>query len=319
VIDDAQVCEMLRGLRREHTLRVEHAEARYYAPVSLDELTEILAREPEAQLLAGGTDVGLWVTKDMRTLPVIVYLGDVAELQTIRSTDGFLEIGAAVSLTRAARAISEHYPELDELFERFASPPIRNAGTLVGNIANGSPIGDSMPALIALDAQLSLRRGARTRELALDHFYLAYQKNALEPGELITSVRIPLPAPGAIVRSYKVSKRFDQDISAVCGAFSLHEVGGRVSRIRIAYGGAAGTVARALRCEQALIGTPWNEASVREALTALERDFAPIDDMRASAAYRKQIVRNLLLRFFLDTRSEEAAPNVYVAGRSNDD
>lgn len=314
--DDAGVCELLRELRRDDTLFIEHPEARYYAPVSLDALADILVREPNARLLAGGTDVGLWVTKQLRALPVIVYLGDLSELQTIRTTDRFLEIGAAVSLTRAAAAIGEHYPELDELFARFASPPIRNAGTLVGNIANGSPIGDSMPALIAAGAQLCLRRGAQTRELPLDQLYLAYQKNALEPGELITSVKIPLPEPGTLLRTYKVSKRFDQDISAVCGAFSLRLHAGRVSQIRIAYGGVAGTVMRARRCEQALQLAPWTEAGVENALSALELDFTPIDDMRASAEYRKKIVRNLLRRFYLET-SGAAPANVYTAGRAD--
>jgi xanthine dehydrogenase small subunit len=316
-IDDARVCEQLRGLRREGTLRIDHADARYYAPVSVDELAEIMLREPHARLLAGGTDVGLWVTKHLRALPVIVYLGDVAELQTIRRSDRFLEIGAGVSLTRAASAIGAHYPELDELFERFASPPIRNAGTLVGNIANGSPIGDSMPALIALDAMLCLRRGAHTRELPLDRLYLGYQKNALEPGELITSVRIPLPEPGTLLRTYKVSKRFDQDISAVCGAFAMRLRAGRVSQIRIAYGGVAGTVARAGACEQALRFMPWSEASVEHALVALDHDFTPIDDMRASAAYRKKIVHNLLRRFYLETSQSASQANVYGAGRTD--
>jgi len=306
---------LLRSLRRDHTLSIVHPEGRYYAPVSLVELMQILEREPEARVLAGGTDVGLWVTKQQRTLPVVVYIGDVAELRAVRSDAGWLEIGAAVSLTRAAVALCDHYPELGELFARFASPPIRNAGTLVGNIANGSPIGDSMPALIALDAQLVLRRGARTREVPLDAFYLGYQKNALAPGELITSVRIPWRDPATLVRSYKVSKRFDQDISAVCGGFSLQLAAGCVSGVRVALGGVAATVARAPRCEQALQGASWNEASVRIAMDALDSDFAPIDDMRASAAYRKLVARNLLYRFYLETSQGASVPNIYSEGR----
>jgi xanthine dehydrogenase small subunit len=223
-----------------------------------------------------------------------------------------------VSLTRAAAAITEQYPELSELFARFASPPIRNAGTLVGNIANGSPIGDSMPALMALDARLALRRGAHTRELPLDAFYLGYQKTALTPGELITAVRIPLRAEGVIVRSYKVSKRFDQDISAVCGAFQLELAAGHVRAIRIAYGGVAATVTRATGAERALLGSAWDEASVDAAMAALDRDFTPIDDMRASARYRMLIVRNLLYRLFLEISSPAPAPSLYAEGRLAD-
>jgi xanthine dehydrogenase small subunit len=312
---DETVGALLRGLRRDRTLSIQHAEGRYYAPVSLDALAEILVREPQARILAGGTDVGLWVTKQHKQLPVVVYIGDVAELRAVRSDAGWLEIGAAVSLSRGAAALCEHYPELSELFERFASPPIRNAGTLVGNIANGSPIGDSMPALMALGAQLMLRCGAHTRELPLDALYLGYQKNALAPGELITSVRIPWREAGTLVRSYKVSKRFDQDISTVCGAFSLQLVAGQVSRIRVAFGGVAATVARAPQCEHALQGAAWNEASAWRAMEALGRDFTPIDDVRASAPYRKLVVRNLLYRFYLETSRGEPLPNIYSDGR----
>jgi xanthine dehydrogenase small subunit len=315
---DEAVKVLLRGLRRDRALRLQHDEGRYYAPISLDELTKIVEQEPDVHVLAGGTDIGLWVTKQHKKLPAVVYLGDIAELREIRRDATHLEIGAAVSLTRAAAAITEQYPELSELFARFASPPIRNAGTLVGNIANGSPIGDSMPALIALDARLTLRRGARTRELPLDAFYLGYRKNALTPGELITAVRVPLRAPGRLVRSYKVSKRFDQDISAVCCGFLLELVEGRVNAIRIAYGGVAATVMRALGAEQALRGAAWTEASVQAAMAALDHDFAPIDDMRASATYRKLIVRNLLYRLFLETSSQAPAPSLYTERRLAD-
>jgi xanthine dehydrogenase small subunit len=315
---DEEVQALLRGLRRDRMLRVYHEEGRYYAPVSLAELAKIVEHEEAVQLLAGGTDIALRVTKQHKKLAVIVYLGDVAELREVTRDATHLEIGAAVSLTRAAAAITEQYPELSELFERFASPPIRNVGTLVGNIANGSPIGDSMPALMALDARLLLRHGAQTRELPLDAFYRGYQKNALSPGELITAVRIPLRAEAVIVRSYKISKRFDQDISAVCGAFRLELAAGRVRSVRIAYGGVAATVARAIGAEQALHNAPWNEASIQAAMAALDRDFTPIDDMRASATYRALVVRNLLYRLFLETSSQVPLPSLYAEGRRAD-
>jgi len=257
------------------------------------------------------------VTKQQRQLPTIIYLGAVAELDRVHNDASHLEIGAGVALTRAAAAIEAHYPELAELFVRFASPPIRNAGTLGGNIANGSPIGDSMPALIALDATLRLRHGSVTRELPLDAFYLGYRKNALEPGELITSIRIPLPH-GQLLRSYKVSKRFDQDISAVCGAFCMQLAGDRVAAIRIAYGGVAATVARASRCERALLGAAWNENTVRTAMDALDSDFSPIGDMRASGVYRSLVARNLLYRFYLESSAAAPVPGIYREGRWSD-
>jgi xanthine dehydrogenase small subunit len=262
-------------------------------------------------LLAGGTDVGLWVTKQLRELSSVIYIGNVAELRAIDVGADALTIGAAVTLTDAFAALVPHYPELDELCRRFASPPIRNAGTLAGNIANGSPIGDSMPALLALGATLTLRRGAHTRELPLDAFYLAYQKTALERGEFVERVTIPLRRPPAIVRSYKVSKRFDQDISAVCGGYWLRIVDAIVREARIAYGGVAAIPKRAFQCEKALVDRPWNEATVRAAMIALDRDYAPLTDMRASMDYRRSVTKNLLYRLFVETTDRDVATNVF--------
>jgi xanthine dehydrogenase small subunit len=202
--------------------------------------------------------------------------------------------------------VLEHYPELEELMLRFASPPIRNAGTLGGNIANGSPIGDSMPALLALDAVLLLRHGDDTRELPLNDFYLGYQQTARQPGELVERIRIPLPEPNSVLRSYKVSKRFDQDITAVCGAYRVTLEGTRVKDARIAYGGLAATPSRAAGAEQVLEGAEWNEQTVRQAMAALEFDYEPITDMRASKDYRKLLAQNLLYRFFLEVSEQNS-------------
>ncbi|MBM3346943.1 MAG: xanthine dehydrogenase small subunit, partial [Betaproteobacteria bacterium] len=205
----------------------------FHAPRSAAELASLYLAHPEALILAGGTDIGLWVTKQMRELPRIIYIGEAADLARVCTTDGELEIGAAVNLEAAYAAIIRRYPTLAELANRFASPPIRNSGTLCGNLANGSPIGDTMPALIALGATLVLRRGDALRTLPLEAFYLGYQKKDLRPGEFVSAVRIPLPAVGAtasmrLVASYKVAKRFDQDISAVCAGFAIDVAGGRV-------------------------------------------------------------------------------------------
>jgi xanthine dehydrogenase small subunit len=312
--DESARVALLQSLAVARPLCIEWHNRRFFSPQSTDQLAQIFAASPDATLLAGGTDVGLWVTKQYRDLDTVVYVGNVASLQNVTVTDTHIEIGAAVSLTDAMPVILEHYPALGELFARFASPPIRNAATLGGNVANGSPIGDSMPALLVLCASLVLRCGEEQRLISLDDFYVAYQQTALRPGEFIERIRIPLPGGDDEVRSYKVSKRFDQDISAVCAAFRLRLDGGSVADFRAAFGGMAETPKRALRCEQMLLGKEWCEDSVAAAATMLDEDFAPISDLRASSAYRRKICKNLLTRFLLETTGT-ASMSVYSYGR----
>jgi len=229
---DASRCESLRTIRRESSLRLPG----FFAPRSVDELAAELEKEPGSLVLAGGTDVGLWVTKQLRELPPIVYVGAVEELKQIRRDGDVIEIGAAVSLTDGWRELVSTYPTLAEMAQRFGSPPVRNSGTLCGNLANGSPIGDSLPVLIALGAELVLRRGSRVRTVPLEQFYLGYQRTALEPGEFVVSVRVPTRVAGRIT-AYKLSKRFDQDISALAVAFAVQVEAGHVTSARIAFGG----------------------------------------------------------------------------------
>jgi xanthine dehydrogenase small subunit len=281
----------------------------FHAPRSLDALAAAYERAPESLLLAGGTDVGLWVTKQLRNLPSILYVGDVADLDRIEEREGMLEIGAAVSLTDAYAAIVARYPMLAELAGRFGSPPVRNSGTLCGNLANGSPIGDSMPVLIALGATVVLRKGTAEGSIPLEALYRGYRETALAQGELVRAVRIPLPRADRIVGTYKVSKRFDQDISAVCAGFAVTLRDGSVAEARIAYGGMAAIPKRASGAEAALHAKPWSLATVRSAAQAVGGDFEPIGDMRASAAYRARVAAALLERFFSEhAPGRDAAP-----------
>ncbi len=314
--EEQKMLERLAHLRRKQGLQLNQAEASYFAPTSISELANYYLQNPEACILAGGTDVGLWVTKQLRELPAVIYLGNVAELNRISKTDTNIEIGAAVSLTDAFDNLSAGYPEFAEMFRRFSSVPVRNAGTLVGNIANGSPIGDSMPALISIGARIKLRRGSESREIVLEDLYIDYQKNAMQSGEFVESVIIPKRDDSMQVRCYKLCKRFDQDISAVCAAFALRLDGDTVASIDIVLGGMAAIPKRAAQAEAVLNGDTWDEASVQKAMKALAQDFSPLTDMRASAAYRQQGAANLLYRFYLETRSQNTmmpeAVNVFA-------
>ena len=305
----------LKSIQRSKSLSIECNGHRFFAPKSTDELAKLLSAYPQATVLAGGTDIGLWVTKQHRELETVVYTGCVQSMRRIDESDTHLEIGAAVTLTEAMSEIIALFPSLEEVLLRFASPPIRNAATLGGNIANGSPIGDTMPALMVLNASLLLRSATGVREVLLDDFYHAYMQNDLQDGEFVETVRIPVASAQHVVRSYKISKRFDQDISAICGAYRLELDGGRINDARIAYGGMAATVSRARHCENALIGQQWNAATVTAAQAALSQDFKPIDDMRSTASYRMKVAQNLLTRLLLDT-SGELTQTVYDYGRT---
>jgi xanthine dehydrogenase small subunit len=308
---DAALLEQLQAIRVTQEKRLTWQGSSYVAPTTLAELARACAEQPKATILAGGTDVGLWVTKKYMDLPALIYIGNVAELRTSTRADAHLDIGAAVSLTDAFAMLETEYPELHEIARRFASPPICNAGTLGGNVANGSPIGDSMPALIALGASVLLQKGADSRRLSLEEFYLDYMKKDLQAGEFVVSVRVPRARQGQLLRSYKIAKRFDQDISAVCAAFCVELKGGKVKAARVAFGGMAATPRRALKCEQALIGAKWDAAGVAKAAQALAKDFKPLTDMRASDHYRAQVATNLLQRFHAEVSQPDQPVSVW--------
>ena len=301
--------ERLKGIRRSEALVAPG----FIAPRTLDEFAAIRETQPEALVLAGGTDIGLWVTKQLRQLPTLLYIGAVSELGAIRRTNEAIEIGAAVTLTEAWQAIVAIHPQLADLAHRFASPPVCNSGTLCGNVANGSPVGDSMPALIALGARVELRLGVQRRNLPLETFYLGYQANDLRPGEFVASVSVPLPRVGQFIASYKVSKRFDQDIAAVCAAFAIDMEGEIVRAARIAFGGMAAIPSRAVHAEAALIGQRWTLQTIERAAQELSRDFQPLSDMRASSDYRLRAAGNTLLRCFHERNGEPTSlPQLHV-------
>ncbi len=303
VVSDAARHKSLQALRRD----AGRCQPGFRAPHTVDELADALQREPDAQLLAGGTDVGLWVTKELRELPSIIYLGSVADLKRIRRDVAGMTISAAVPLADAWLAIVEEYPELKEQACRFASPPVRNSGTLCGNLANGSPIGDGLPILMVLGAELELRRGTHTRRVPLEDFYLGYRRNDLQPGEFILSVTVPARSNLSWVASYKISKRIDQDISTISVAVVLEIDAGRVKIARIAFGGMAPIVKRARAVERALVGLPWDRTHLEAAVARLGDDYQPMTDLRASDAYRLQAAGNLLRRFFVE-REEPRQP-----------
>jgi xanthine dehydrogenase small subunit len=279
---------------------------RFHAPRTLTELANLRLEKPQAQLLAGSTDVGLWVNKQFRPITELIYLGGVAELRRIAVHDTHMEIGAGASLQDAWSALAAEWPTLRDVWLRFASLPIRLVGTMGGNVANGSPIGDSAPVLMALGARLVLRQGPRVRDMALDDFYIDYMKNRLEPGEFVQALHVPRRGVRAQqVQVYKISKRFDCDISAVCAALSIELQGERITDVRLAFGGMAATVRRAAAAEAVLLGKPWDEAHVLQAQAALATDFTPLSDMRASAPYRLQVAQNLVRRFWLQTRAHQ--------------
>jgi xanthine dehydrogenase small subunit len=306
--EEARLAADLALLARDEALDYAHAGRRWSAPRTLTALADACAARPHARVVAGMTDVALWVTKQHRNLDDVVYLGDVEDLHSTRETDAGVEIGAAVTLTDALPTLDRLFPELHEAWQRFASVPIRNSATLVGNVANGSPIGDSMPALLALDACVLLQGAAGEREVALDAFYPGYRQTALVPGEFVAAVRIPRRVERLLLRAYKVSKRYDQDISAVFACFALVLDAGRIRRVRIGCGGVAATPVRAHRTEATLVDAVWNHATAERAAQTLTDEFAPIDDMRASAAYRRTVLGNLLRRFWLESAAKPDAP-----------
>ena len=272
-----------------------------FHPQSADELAEWYVDHPDAMLVAGATDVGLWVTKQFRALDEVAFLAGCDDLRGVAVTGDAVEIGAMTDIETLRAAIAPHHPSFAELLRRYGSVQVRNAATIGGNIANGSPIGDSPPPLIALGARLHLRRGGARRSIPLEDFYLDYGEQDRQPGEFVERVTIPRQADSLLC--HKLSKRFDQDISAVCGAFNLPEADGALRDVRIAFGGMAGIPKRARAAEAALEGRARDAETLAAAAEALAEDFTPLSDMRASAGYRLQAAQGMLRRLATDAPS----------------
>jgi xanthine dehydrogenase small subunit len=299
----AKLAAMKDGSRVE----IGSGKARLVVPADADDLASVLDKEPAATIVAGSTDVGLWVTKHMRDISPAVFIGNLDGLCTIAEDKGVISIGAGVTYSDAFAMLSKRIPALGPLFDRLGGEQVRNMGTIGGNIANGSPIGDTPPPLIALGARLTLRRGKKRRTIPLEDFFIAYGKQDRRPGEFVEAAHVPVPAKATKFAVYKITKRRDEDISAALGAFYLTLAkGGKVADIRIAYGGMAATPKRAFAVEKALISKPWTEATVEAAMAEYAKDFTPLTDMRASAEYRALAAKNLLLRFFAETTGTKA-------------
>jgi xanthine dehydrogenase small subunit len=316
--EEADVARVLAGLDDGADLFVGSTERFFAAPGSIGALAVLYGEHPDAVPVAGATDVGLWITKQMRDLRKIIWLGRAKGLDAIENDAEAVTFGATASHTAAMPHLAAIDPDLGELMRRFAGKQVRNVGTIGGNIANGSPIGDTPPALIALGATLVLQRGTATREIPLEDFFIAYGRQQREAGEFVRAVRVPKLASGEAFRCYKISKRFDQDISAEMGAFKLCLDRSRITAARIAYGGMAATPKRARQTEAALVGADLADpAAASTACEKLGADFTPITDQRASAAYRLQVAKALLRKALIEIAG--AAPRTTrVIGRRED-
>ena len=309
IFDAAQRMEHLPVVALDETALVQQlrqlqagSASGYLAPRSLADLLAARAAHPAAQLVAGCTDVGLWITKMHMQFDSVLDVTRVDALRRVERYPHHLAIGAATTLTDAFAALVQERPQLRTFAQRFAGLPVRNSGTLGGNVANGSPIGDAMPLLIALGANVVVMSVRGHRELPLENFYTGYRKNVLATDEVLAWIKVPRPRPGEFLRAYKISKRYDDDISALCLVINMALEAGAVASVRIGVGGVAAMPVRAVRAEAFLTGKPWTGPTALNAAGVLRAEFQPITDMRASAAYRSEVLGNLVRRYWLESQ-----------------
>ena len=283
---------------------IYNKDKKYFAPRYVHELKKILKKNIDANFLSGGTDLSLGITKERKDISPIIYMNSINELNYIKNNNKYIEVGASTPLIELESYIKKYYPDFTKILKRYGSPQIRNVATVAGNIATASPIGDCLPLLLSLNAQIVLQDLKKTKILFLDNFFVSYRKTNLKKGQFISSIRIPL-FKGNIFKSYKVSKRFDDDISSVCAAFNLEIVKNKVQRVRIAYGGMAVIPKRAIYCEKILSKSLVTDEIIDKAKRALEKDFKPISDMRASRLYRMEVAKNLLEKCFAEIKQKK--------------
>jgi xanthine dehydrogenase small subunit len=277
---------------------------KYFAPRTVNELKKIIKKNPEVKFLSGGTDMSLIVTKQKKDIENIVYLNSIGELNYIKGNSKYIEVGATTPLIKFELFIKKYYPDFNTILKRYGSVQIRNVATIAGNIATASPIGDSLPLLLSLDASISIESFNKKSRLSLNDFFISYRKTKLKKGQFISSIRIPIYKKN-IFKAYKISKRIDDDISSVCASFNLAIVNKKIKNIKIAYGGMAPTPKRAIHCEKILLNSDFSEEIILKAQICLEKDFQPIDDMRASKNYRMEIAKNLLLKCFAEIKNNK--------------
>ena len=306
IVTHEEISRTLGELKDGNRLEIHAEDGVSIVPADVDDLAGVLEKHPDATVVAGSTDVGLWVTKHMRAIAPAVFIGNLVDLQSIEEDDTGITLGAGVTYTDAFEAMARSIPTMGALWDRIGGEQVRNMGTVGGNIANGSPIGDTPPPLIALGATVTLQKGKARRTIDLEDFFIDYGKQDRAAGEFVHSVHIPKLPKGEHFAVYKISKRRDEDISAVCAAFRVRlDGGGKVADARFAFGGMAATPKRATAVEKALTGKAWSEAGIDGAMAKFEEDFTPLTDWRASADYRMLATKNLLKRFYLESQGQQ--------------
>ena len=297
------VITLLKKINNE-TIAIYKKDKKYFAPRHVQELKKILKENINSHLLSGGTDLSLLVTKERKDINSIVYMNSIDELNYIKNNNKYIEVGASTPLIELESYIKKYYPDFTKILKRYGSPQIRNVATVAGNIATASPIGDCLPLLLSLNAKVVLQDFKKTKILFLDDFFISYRKTKLKKEQFIHSIRIPLLKDNTF-KAYKVSKRFDDDISSVCAAFNLEIVRNKVRSVRIAYGGMAAIPKRAIYCEKILSNSLVTDEIIDKAKKALEKDFKPISDMRASRLYRMEVAKNLLEKFCTEIKQKK--------------
>ena len=294
---------LLRKIK-QRSITIINDNKKYFAPKSVDELKKILRQEPNSKLLSGGTDVSLIVTKERKDLNSLIYMNSINELNYIKENNSYIEVGATTPLINFESFIKKYFPDFSQILKRYGSVQIRNVCTIAGNIATASPIGDTLPLLLALDSQIVIKGKNKTQILPLNGFFISYRKTKLKKGQFIHSIRIPLLKKN-IFKAYKISKRIDDDISSVCASFNIEINNNKIKKIKVAYGGMSSIPKRAINCEKILLNSFLSNKTINKAKKFLEKDFKPITDARASNKYRMEVAKNLLEKCFLEIKQKK--------------